>query len=117
MRKKLTATTTASGAATNSSSTSASGASCRYDWVRASMVGASDRNVEGPATTPRVRGARENRKISRASRGLELVPALDHVLVLVHHRVPAGDVREALRQRAAVAYRAGPRDRLAVVAL
>ena len=35
---------------------------------------------------------------------LELVPALDHVLVLVHHRVPAGNVGEALDERAAVAH-------------
>src|SRR3954451_1511272 len=37
----------------------------------------------------------------------ELVPLPDHVGVLVHHRVPAGDVARALRDRAAVTRGAG----------
>src|SRR5229473_2461497 len=41
------------------------------------------------------------------SSGDELVPFLDHVLVLVHDRVPAGDAAHALGEGAAVALGAG----------
>src|SRR3954470_18054935 len=36
----------------------------------------------------------------------ELVPLADHVVVLVHHRVPAGDAAHAVLIGAAVAHRA-----------
>jgi hypothetical protein len=41
------------------------------------------------------------------SGGDELVPLADHVLVFVHHRVPAGDGAHAVVERAAVAHFAG----------
>src|SRR6202044_1549024 len=44
----------------------------------------------------------------------ELIPFADHVVVLVHHGVPAGDVAHAVVIRAAVACRAGFLEKRAV---
>src|SRR3954467_15256891 len=46
--------------------------------------------------------------------GDELVPAADHVAVLIHHRVPAGDLAHALGEGTAVAHCAGLLHHLAV---
>src|SRR5262249_57652858 len=62
-----------------------------------------------------------DRPLSRAmtrncgtSRGDELVPLLDEVVVLVHHRVPAYDRAHARLVGAAVAHRAGLLEQRAV---
>src|ERR1700734_1807174 len=44
---------------------------------------------------------------SRSLGGDELIPFADHVVILVHDRVPAGDVAHAVVVGAAVACRAG----------
>src|SRR4051812_34780436 len=58
----------------------------------------------------RTEGGAKDRNITvnaSALRSDKLVPALNHVAVLVHDRVPAGDLAHTLFERAAVAHRAG----------
>src|SRR5918994_2831218 len=63
------------------------------------------------------RGRRSSGALSSSpmtSRRDELVPLLNHVAVLIHHRVPAGDGAHAVVERAAVAHGAGLLDHLAL---
>src|SRR6185436_20765814 len=68
---------------------------CVIDWST-SICG--DAGLAAPAGAAR---------LAAASSGDELVPLADHVVVLVHHRVPAGDGAHAVVVGAAIANRAG----------
>src|SRR6478752_5641122 len=99
---RLTIATSASGTRKNSRNTSANGAACHHAltaWT------------DGLGACALAVGA------LTGSGGDELVPLSDHVLVLVHHRVPAGNAAHALLVAAAVAHRAGLGDHVAVRAL
>src|ERR1700736_3699644 len=89
------------GTTKNASSTRASGRICSATLTRADTI--------APLQAPS--GAAAGRDCAPrpllVSGGFELVPALAHILVLVHHRIPAGDVGEAVDDRAAVARGAG----------
>src|ERR1700723_2859244 len=96
--QKLTTTIMTIGIARNAASTSHSGRDCRYGNTDASARLSPRRAATAPCGAVAVVAA------NATSGGNELVPFLDHVLVLVHHRVPARDVAHALFEAAAVAH-------------
>ena len=72
----------------------------------------------GCGAAPAFAGASaEVRRVASRQDGDELVPFADHVVVLVHDRVPAGDIAHAIVVGAAVARRAGLLEKRAVRSL
>src|SRR3569623_1567771 len=70
-------------------------------------VGFAARAVPAPGINPGAACCRMSSEVSITLRCDELVPLADHVVVLVHHRVPAGDAAHAVLVGAAVAHCAG----------
>src|SRR5262245_61486017 len=98
--KKLTASTTSMGRPKNSSSTTTRGATCSHE-ARSPGYSTASGSVPADAKPPAAWSTMAM-SVRRSGRD-ELVPAPRQVAVLVHHRVPAGDVAHAVPDGAAVA--------------
>src|SRR5437879_3096496 len=96
--KKLTATTRTSGTPKNTNSSKARGATRR--WWRCGRQ-EFDRRA---GMEKRAGGGRGHPPASLILRRDELVPLADHVAVLVHQRVPTGDLAHALPEGSPVTH-------------